>query len=241
MSLSTKTKVTVLLLSNAVVFTAHASNNDDLEELQSSRSYKDWMLIKNDERNGIKLYVKHEDNKRFISFKQDYVVNAPLKTVARVMLDIDNYPRWYWEVKEVKLLKTVSPTEFYFYIRHNAPVTMPDRDSILHVTLEPYTRQRGFASLKMAAVPEFLPKKPPYVRVPIEDMAFKLTPVNNGAQVRVDVEAYVDPGGFAPKWATNAVQRQGPYSSALGLIRRVQDDAVRNATWPLPFKLIEDE
>jgi hypothetical protein len=215
--------------------------DDDLKDLQRAPSYKDWVLVKNDERNGIRLFVKHEEDKRFMSFRQDYVVNAPLKTVARVMLDLDNYPRWYWEVKEVKLLKVISPTEFYFYIRHNAPVTLPDRDSILHVTLVPYNSRKGFASIKMEAAPHFLPEKPPYVRIMTEDMAFKMTPINNGTQVRFEVEAYVDPSGFAPKWATNAVQRQGPYSTALGMIRRVQDDTVRNATEPLPFKLIEDE
>ena len=51
----------------------------------------------------------------------------------------------------------------------------------------------------------------------------------------LEAEGFVDPGGIAPTWAMNFVQRNAPYSTMLGLQRRVNMTATTAQTEPSPF------
>jgi hypothetical protein len=42
-------------------------------------------------------------------------------------------------------------------------------------------------------------------------------------QTHEEVEGYIDPGGDIPAWAINAVQRQAPYYTVIGLQRMVKN------------------
>lgn len=238
-----KARIPLLLLAAACLLghaPARADVDDDLDELRGTAAFNEWDLVKHDQRRNIKAYSKREDGKNVRSFKLDYLVEASLTTLGRVYLDVENYTRWFWQVRDSKIVKKVSPTEFYYYVMHDAPVTLPDRDAYIHVTIEPYTHKRGFASMTLKAVPDFAPPKPPLVRMKAEDMIVKFTPIDKD-QVRVEVEGYIDPGGAAPGWAINAVQRQAPYYTVIGLQRMVQLPQYRNAAGPLPFRLIDEE
>jgi len=229
-----------LILAVTLPAVTHADVDDDLDELRGTSSYNEWQLVKNDARRNIRAWSKREDGKEVRSFKLDYLVDAPFMTLARVYLDIESYTRWFWTVREARILKKVSPTEFYYYVQHDAPVTLPDRDAVIRVTVDPYTPKKGYGALKLKAVPDFIPPKPPLVRMDAEDMVVKFTPIS-ADQVRVEVEGFIDPGGLAPGWAINAVQRQAPYYTVLGLQRMVQLPQYREAKGPLPFALIQDD
>ena len=77
------------------------------------------------------------------------------------------------------------------------------------------------------------------MRVQEQDMTVKFTPIAKD-KVRLEAEGFVDPGGIAPTWAMNFVQRNAPYSTMLGLQRRVSM-AAHNGTLnePSPFVYIE--
>ena len=135
--------------------------------------------------------------------------------LGRVLFDFDNYFKWYWQVKDIKLLKKISETEHYLYIAHNAPPTIPDRDVILHTVIEPYSTQRPYVIFRVKAIPNYIPAKPPLIRMLAEDMLLKMTPIGN--KVKLEAEGYVDPNGNEPVWATNFIQRSAPYSIIKGL------------------------
>jgi hypothetical protein len=238
-------KIAAVLLSltllNGVAVTAHADSDDDLDNLRGTSPFSDWRLIKHDVRRNIKAYDKRDDQSSGVrSFKLDVIVDGSLETVARIYFDIDNYTRWFWTVREAKILKKVSDTEFYYYLQHDAPVTLPDRDVVIHAIIEPYTEQRGHASFRLKAVPDFIPAKPPLVRMLAEDMVIRWTPIEKD-KTRLEVEGFIHPGGVVPAWAINAVQRQAPYYTMLGLQRMVQLPQYKSATTPMPFKIIEKE
>ena len=215
-------KIAAVLLSltllNGVAVTAHADSDDDLDNLRGTSPFSDWRLIKHDVRRNIKAYDKRDDQSSGVrSFKLDVIVDGSLET-----------------------LKKVSDTEFYYYLQHDAPVTLPDRDVVIHAIIEPYTEQRGHASFRLKAVPDFIPAKPPLVRMLAEDMVIRWTPIEKD-KTRLEVEGFIHPGGVVPAWAINAVQRQAPYYTMLGLQRMVQLPQYKSATTPMPFKIIEKE
>jgi len=97
---------------------AYADIDDDLDDLRGTNRYSDWRMIKDDQRRNIKAYDKRDDQNGGVrSFKLDVIVDGSLETVARVYFDIENYTRWFWTVRESKLLKkftTLSSLNSYF-------------------------------------------------------------------------------------------------------------------------------
>lgn len=210
--------------------------NDDIDELQMKLTNQ-WTLVKNDRLRQIKTYARLEDGKQYRSFKATMVMkDVKPETLVRFLLDFENYHKWYWQVLESKLIKRVSPTEYYVYMVHKAPAGLPDRDVILHATVELQTMTKNFVVLKVQSEPSYLPPKPPLVRMIAEDLTFKFTPLENG-DIAVESEGYVDPGGKVPSWAANFVQHSAPYSVALGSLRMVKKDEYAKSNEPIPFPI----
>jgi hypothetical protein len=228
-----------LLISTSIIMaqtptTAHAVD-DDLEEFRVKLT-NEWVQVKNDRLHNIKTYAKQEDGKRFRSFKVEAIMSTSFETITRVLLDVENYGRWYWEVRNAKLLRKDSATDYYYYMVHRAPYGLPDRDVILHAIVEPQTSTRKFISLIITSEPNMLPLKPPLIRMTAENMRIKISPLADN-QVLLEAEGYIDPSGKIPTWANNLIQRSAPYSILLGLQRMVQLDEYRLSKASLPFPI----
>lgn len=228
------TKIVLLAMLTSSFSQAVYAAKDDLDELQMKLSNQ-WTLVKNDRLRDIKTYARLESGKQYRSFKATVMMkDTKPETLVRFLLDFENYHKWYWQVLESKLLKKVSPTEYYLYLVHKAPAGLPDRDVILHATVELQNAARNYITLKVEAVPDYLPLKPPLVRMVAEDLQFKFTPLENG-DLFVESEGYVDPGGNVPSWAANFVQHSAPYSVSLGSLRMVKKEEYANSKEPIPF------
>jgi len=224
--------LTALLTLNALPVFAES----DLDELQDKAKANEWRLVKSDTLHHIKAFDRRDDGRRLHSYRLEAVLDAPMEQVARVHLAISDYPRWYWQVEEAKIVKQVSPTEFIYYIKHRAPVTLPDRDSYVRVELEPYTAKRGYMQFKTTAVPDFMPPKPPLVRMLSENITMKWTPMGK-EKTMLEAEGTIDIGGDVPNWAINALQRQAPYTTIVGLQRFLATPASKDVGKTLPFTI----
>lgn len=228
--------VKTLLLASLIVGTsAYAAG--DLDEFQSKVNDQ-WVLLKNDRLHSIKTFTKKERDKRIRSFRIEAIIDASLESYMRMTLDIDSYKKWYFEVSESKVLRRNSPTDYYIYLVHNAPFGIPDRDVISHVTIEPQGPGRPYITISHVAVPDFMPLKPPYVRMAATNYGTRLTPLPGG-KILQETEGYIDPGGNDPTWAVNFVQRSGPYNTQVSINRRLQHPEILNNTTPLPFPVYD--
>jgi hypothetical protein len=229
-------KLLVAAISSCLLLTAIPGRaEDDLDEFRSQLTNQ-WQLVKNDRMRNIKAYARLEDGKRYRSFKIEATIDAPVESVARVLLDFDNYTRWFWKTRESKLLRQGSPTEYFVYMVHDAPYGLPDRDTVLKGTIEPQSKNKPYVTLRVTALPDMLPAKPPLVRMVAEEMSIKFTPLPDN-QVEMVTEGYFDPGGVVPAWAANFVQRNAPYAVLLALQRMTQKDEYMKAKTPLPFPI----
>lgn len=207
--------------------------DDDLDEFRTKLG-NEWVQVKNDRLHNMKTFVKQEDGKRFRSFKVEAVFDGTIESLMRVVLDFDHYGRWSWNVIESKMLKKVSPTEYIIYVVHDSPYGVPDRDIVLRMTIEPQTPSKNYVQFRFNALPDYIPEKPPYVRMLAEDMVARFTPMGNN-KFLVTNEGYVDPGGKMAPWAINFVSRNAPYITLLGMRRQMAQDDYVNDKKPLPF------
>ncbi|MDO8332082.1 MAG: hypothetical protein Q7T36_16580 [Fluviicoccus sp.] len=206
----------------------------------SSAPDGDWRPVKTDARRGIRTWAKMEDDKPWRSFRLEATLNTTMPALESVFSNFDQYPAWYWQAMEVRLLKAVSATEFYLYMVQNEPVNLPDRDVVLHVQIEPVTQKHPFASIRMKAVSDYLPAKPPLVRMKDEELMITLQPQADG--VLLKAEGFTHPGGVMPLWASNYAQRTAPFAMAVALERMTLRQAASGAgtaatSGPKPFRL----
>lgn len=179
-----------------------------------------WQVVKVDKRHGITTYYKREDGKRYRSFRVQASYEYSFDASACQLLDIDNYSRWYMNVEENRILKRISDTEFFMYLKIKAPFGLPQRDMVLHVVIQPYSAQNGAAVIHYKAAPEYIPVIPGIIRVPIYEVSTRLSPLENGKSFD-ETTGYAEPGGPVPVWLVNYFQRQMPYASALGRWRDI--------------------
>ncbi len=210
----------------------------DLDDFRSEVAKNEWRLSKSDKLHEIKVYVKNEEGKNIRSFRVEATLDAPIEVVARVQSDIDNYTRWYFATLEAKLLKKLSDREYIFYMVHDAPIGMPDRDVVLKATIEPMTAKKPYVVIKMVSVPDFIPAHPPYVRMTAENYVVRFTPQGKDKTL-LESEGFIDPGGVSPSWAINYIQGKGPYANMMGMQRMVGLPLYRDAKSPLPYTFIE--
>ncbi|HEX5277871.1 MAG TPA: hypothetical protein VFW42_09405 [Fluviicoccus sp.] len=228
--------LTACLLALTLAWPAAVMAADDdeggLDELQT-RLGNEWVPVKNDRRRGIKTWVKQEDGKRYRSFKVEATLKGRLDDFVRTVLDFDNYPKWYWEVMDVKLLRRISATEYQLYIKHRAPHSVPNRDVPALLRIEPQSETRRVLTVTVRAIPELVPERPPFIRMKAEDMTIRVTPVGRETLL-VEAEGYVDPGGKAPNWAINFIQRSAPYMIVLGVQRVMETGEFSKQKIPFP-------
>ncbi len=232
------------LLSKLIVLTAITTvplsvvaDVDDLRNTQKSNA-NEWRLHKNDARHKIKVYVKNEEGQKLRSFKVEGIIDAPLETLLRIQSDVENYARWYFEIAEVKLLKKVSDKEFYFYLVHDAPIGLPKRDVILRTVIEPMSKKQPYVQLRMTSIPDYMPPRPPFIRMEAENYIVRYTPLSKTQTLR-EVEGFINPGGSSPAWAINFVSGKGPYTNMMGIRRMSLLPQYADSKEPLPYTFFE--
>ena len=230
-----KTLVASLCLLSSVMARA---DNTDLDEVRTDAPRAEWRLAKNDKLHKIKVYVKNEEGQNIRSFRVVATLDASIETLARVQSDFDNYLRWYFATLEVKFLQKISDREYIYYMVHDAPIGTPDRDVVLRTVIEPMTAKKPYVFMRISAVADFLPLRPPYVRMVAENYTVKWTPINKDTTL-VESEGFINPGGKAPAWAINFAQNKGPFVNMMGMQRMAQLPQYKDATTPLPFTFIE--
>jgi hypothetical protein len=211
------------------------ANTNDLDEFRTKLT-NEWLLVKNDRLRSIKTYARLEDGKRYRSFKVEATLDSSTEALARVLLDFENYTRWFWKTRESKLIRQNSPTEYMVYMVHDAPYGLPDRDTVIKGTIEPQAKNKPYVTLRVTATPDALPAKPPLVRMVAEEMTIKFMPTGDN-KVDMTTEGYFDPGGVVPAWAANFVQRNAPYAVIVALQRMAQRPEYSKAKQPLPFTI----
>lgn len=225
------------LLLSALINTGYASSdNDDLKELQQGSAKNEWILVREDKMHNISAWYKQEDGKKTRSFRGEAVMDVPMENVIRVLNDPDRFERWFWNCTESRSLKHISASEFFFYMKINAPAPVPDRDDVLHITMEPYSKKKGFFLYQLKAAPDFMAPVSGLVRVPEHAFDIKLTPLSANS-VKLELMGYVDPGGNIPKWGFNFLQQSATYITILGLLRQARTVA---SDLPVPTALLGD-
>lgn len=165
--------------------------------------------------NGIQVYTRKDSTTGILEMKLRTEVKASLRAVVALASDIPNLKNWAYRLKESYVVKAVSDTEGYLYMRTDFPLPFSDRDMVVHYVMkqDPHTKQ--VTSVSKSAY-SMVPEKDGIVRIKTIETKWTYTPLPNG-MIRLEYQLKSDPGGSIPKWLINLAADDGPVKSILGL------------------------
>jgi len=174
-----------------------------------------WKLKKDEA--GIKVYVRKTDVSPIKAFRGVMVLRVDMPTMVAFLMDDENAPEWAPLCEESKVVDKANEMAYYVHQVTRLPRPLKARDSIVfkYWCQDPET---GLVSAKVIAVPDHIPKKKGFVRMPLILTYFRLTPRGNDS-VEFVWEAIVDPAGWIPPWFVNLTLVRAPYDT----FRRIQD------------------
>jgi ribosome-associated toxin RatA of RatAB toxin-antitoxin module len=182
------------------------------------------------DKDGIKVYKSADSRSKFDQLKLECTIDASLSSLVAVLLDVSSYPQWVYHTRTASVLKKVSDHELYFYEQIESPFGTSDRDLVV-VTKINQDKDTKVVHVTVKSVPDYIPQKKGFVRVPMSDEKWTITPLSKNS-IRIDYNLEIDPGGSVPAWLVNQFSQKGPYESFRQLRKHVSEEKYRNASFP---------
>lgn len=174
------------------------------------------------ESHGIKVWTRTIPGAPLKDFRGVVVVDKPLAAVVAALTDVGDYPEWFFQMREARILegRTLDDVYVYFVIGGIWPVS--DRDAVVHASVaqDPQTLA---VSMMVDAAPARLPLVKGRVRMPAMHSGWRITPLSP-SRTEVELIGNADPGGMIPLWLANSVVTMMP-KETLKRLRRQLDEA----------------
>lgn len=188
----------------------------------------DWKLEKNEE--GIKVYLRNTPGSPVKSFMGKIKIKASISSIASVLDDTNNYPRWLFKCKSAKMIDQQGDSLTTRYIVTDMPWPVADRDSIIisKRTQNPNTKK---VKIQMSTNPKQVPLVKGKVRIQNLKGQWLINPINEN-ELEVIYEMSIDPGGNIPKWIVNAMTFDLPFHALRNLKKISKEPKYVNAKVP---------
>lgn len=191
----------------------------------ASAHAQEWKLRTN--KNGIRVYSREVSGSKIHALKVESTFDVPASRLIAVILDIEGATEWLYSTKSCTTLKTVSPSEVYYYSEVRFPWPVSNRDFIAHLKV---SQDAGTKTIHVHAenVSEMVPEKKGIVRITQSVGEWTIQPEGKD-KVYVQYELRVDPAGSLPAWLVNMLSSKGPYESFLNLKTQLLKPKYANA------------
>lgn len=170
----------------------------------------DWKLSKSEDK--LKLWIKNLDGKDLKQFKLETTIKEDIKTMYRLMRDVENMHLWYDKVKSVKLLKKINDNEAIYLLGYHLPFPFEDRISTVKGKIN-FDEKKGVIKVNTEYYSFDLPENEKNIPVITTlKSSWEISDKHNG-EILVKHEGYMNPGGNVPVWLVNESVTSGPFKS----------------------------
>ncbi|NOQ75585.1 MAG: hypothetical protein GQ574_26480 [Crocinitomix sp.] len=173
-----------------------------------------WVLEKDE--SGIKVYTRTIEGESIREFKALTTITASRKSIAQIIVNINDYANWYPDISEAEIIKKVGPGEYYVYNVLDLPWPATDRDGVSKMTI---VKSEGTTIIKMHSVDGVKAENDDYVRITKSYGFWKLKTI--GAKTSVHFQYFASPGGSLPDWIINMFIVDNPFQTITLLKEKV--------------------
>lgn len=159
-----------------------------------SFSSKPWIL--EHDKNEIKAYARIQQGKDYYEFKTNTRVNASIKQVVGVLMNVAKFKEWMPSTLESKVLKQKSSHEKIAYTLSSVPWPMSSRDLVFSMKLS--YPDKNSAKIELEGLYDYIPHNKDHVRV--KDYKAVWTLKYKGGKTFVEHYVSFDPDTSASMW-----------------------------------------
>jgi hypothetical protein len=173
------------------------------------------------DKEGVKVYRRSEPGSPLKSMKGVGIVDAPVATVALVLLDDARAAEWVDSLAESRVVRMVTPHEYIEYNHVSMPWPVHDREFVTHVSLgSDATTQTATIRSEPAPGNEVAPR-PKIVRGTLASF-YLLKAIDGGKRCELSIELHSDPKGAIPAWVVNFFQKSWALETIRGIRKQVK-------------------
>ncbi|MCF8275147.1 MAG: hypothetical protein K9J17_00315 [Flavobacteriales bacterium] len=165
-----------------------------------------WELKK--DKDGIKLFTRHEEGYSLKAVRAETVFSAPLETCIAVLRDIDHLNELFPDCEKVVKVKQDESSQTH-YLQLKAPWPVTDRDGAFGLEYS-YNAAEKTVTIEAKMVPGAYPEQSGIVRLNKGTGTWKFKRID---ATHTSLEYYYlgDPGGSIPAWVANSVIEESPF------------------------------
>jgi hypothetical protein len=189
---------------------------------------KEWTRKSN--KDGIVVFTRTDEASGLKEIRVQCKVPATLSQMVALLLDVKAGKEWVYSTKSATLLKTVSPSELYYYSEVAMPWPLSNRDFIAHLIVSQHPVSK-VVTVDGPTVANMVPEKEDVVRVKRSSGRWVLTPLADKL-VQVEYTLSVDPGGNIPIWLVNLFATKGPTETFRKLKAQITKPAYSGISLP---------
>lgn len=177
-----------------------------------SNGEKPW--VKDTDKDGVTVYLRDYEGSKIKEFKAQTKVNAPIKSILTLLVDIKSYPKWVFNNKNSFLIENKNNKEYIYYTQIKCPKPTEDRDAVIQFKIVELSDSKCI--IKTIALPKYIAEKTGIVRVKEFSGGWELTKINDN-ETLVTTQSHTEPGGTVPVWLINYFITTGPHTTLYNL------------------------
>ena len=177
-----------------------------------------WTLKK--DKNGVQVYTRPVEGSPLKEYRGIVNIKATVAAAQALILDLPSYTEWQHNCSKSYLLEQKNENDIYGYSLTDAPWPVQDREAIVRTQI---SENQGIITMKMTAMPDFIPAKSGVVRVPMMEGFWQISPQENGI-IEVVQQVHASPGGSIPDWLANSAVVDTPYKTLLNMKHRLEGE-----------------
>ena len=176
---------------------------------------------------GVKVERKTMPESALFAFRGEGVFDVPIGLLISVLKDADIAVEWVDLMTEHTVLRNAGENKNLIYESYGLPWPISDRDYVMVETYG-YDAASKVFTIDYESVEDSA--KPP-VKELVRAMAYRtfwrLTVVDSDT-TKIEVEVFTDPKGSLPAWLINMIQKDWPWKTIDGLVKRASKGDIRS-------------
>ncbi|MBI9087347.1 MAG: hypothetical protein JEZ11_27385 [Desulfobacterales bacterium] len=160
--------------------------------------------------NGITVYSQEPTGSNILAFRAVGVLRAGIDQVIEVLRKVEISREWMPDVAERYTLEDFSDLDAITYSLNPLPWPFANREMILRNSLRLDRKNKVLAVDTYSVDPDGVPRKKGAVRAHLHCGLTRVRPAGPG-RTQIEMNVFVDPGGYIPAWLVNLTQRTMPY------------------------------
>jgi len=176
---------------------------------------------------GVKVARKTVPDSALFAFRGEGVFDVPIGLLTTVLKDPDIAEEWVDLMTEHTVLRSMGENKNLIYESYGLPWPISDRDYVMTEKYG-YDTEAKIFTIDFESVKEA--SKPP-VQGLVRAMAYRtfwrLTMVDADT-TKIEVEVSTDPKGALPAWLINMIQKDWPWKTVDGLVKRASKGDIQS-------------